>query len=184
MKKIVPLTVSVILFAFALSMGILHGQTRACDNSNLPAEVRGQLQSSYPTFHMVTAGDMDLDERQEWQTHARKACPGYVYGTFGPSVSGYAISLIRKNGATRADQTLVFLRHEGNRYSAHVLSPSAQVQGHVLVVSTGSHGKYHPVKGGSSLRIDWPVILYEAMDAGIEGYYYASGAWHSVLLSK
>jgi len=138
----------------------------------------------YPTFHIVAASDMDLDERREWQTHAQTACPGYVYGKFGPDVSGYAISLIRKAGETGADQMLVFLRQEGNRYVPHVLSPSAQVQAHVLVVSKGSHGKYHPVEEGSALRIDWPVILYEAMDAGIEGYYYAGDAWHAVLLSE
>jgi hypothetical protein len=184
MKKMMTLTISAILSVSALPIGSLHAQTKDCGYSTLPAEVRTQLQSMYPAYHIVATSDMDSHERQEWQTHTLTACPGYVYGTFGSGVSGYAISLIRKTGETEVDQMLVFVRQKKSGYIVHVLSPSAKVQGHALIVSTGTHGQYHPLDSSSSLQIDWPVILYEAIDAAIEGYYYAAGSWHSILLSE
>lgn len=179
--------VAVILTLFAanvLTGAALGGQTNACDGSSLPVEARTLLSSRFPEFRLVTPGDLGPDEFEEWHPNNQNRCPGYLHGTFGVSLAGYAISLIQRASPTETNQMLVFLRHDGHGYSVHVLSPSSQVVAHTLVVSLGAPGEYHPVEGGRTLTTRWPVILYEAIDAGIEGYYYAGGSWHSVLLSN
>lgn len=183
-KCIKALLIGALLAVNVLAGKALHGQTRTCGDSSLPSEVHDLLLSRFPGFQVVVPKDLDSDESQEWQARKQDGCPGYVHGKFGPSVAGYAISLIRKSSPTEAHQMLVFLREDAKGYSVRVLSPSSKVEAHTLVVSVGASGEYHPVGGGRSIKIHWPVILYEAIDAGIEGYYFSGGSWHSVLLSE
>ena len=173
------------LFAVNILAGeALHGQTRTCGDNSLPSEVHNLVLSRFPGFQAVVPKDLDSDESQEWKARKQDGCPGYVHGKFGPSVAGYAISLIRKTGPTEAHQMLVFLKEETHGYSVHVLSPTSKVEAHTLVVSIGASGEYHPADGGRSIRTHWPMIFYEAIDAGIEGYYFSDGSWHSALLSE
>jgi hypothetical protein len=162
----------------------LHGQTRTCSDSSLPSEVHNLLLSRFPGFRVVVPKDLDSDESQEWKARKQNGCPGYVHARFGPSVAGYAISLIRKASPTETHQMLVFLKQEAHGYAVRVLSPSSKVEAHTLVVSLGASGEYLPVEGGRSIRTHWPVVLYEAIDAGMEGYYFSDGSWHSILLSE
>lgn len=185
MKYAKALLIGALIAVNILAGEALHAQTATCGDSSLPSAVQKLLLSRFPGFQIVMPKDLDSDENQEWQARKQDGCPGYVHGKFGPLVGGYAISLLRnKTNPTETHQMLIFLKEEAHGYSVRILSPSSKVEAHILVVSLGAPGEYHPTDGGRSIRVHWPVILYEAMDAGIEGYYFANGSWHSILLSE
>jgi hypothetical protein len=184
MKYAKALLIGALFAANILAGEASHGQTRTCSDSSLPSEVHNLLLSRFSGFQVVVPKDLDSDEIQEWKARKQDRCPGYVHAQFGPSVAGYAIVLMRKTSPTETHQMLVFLRQEAHGYAVRVLSPSSKVEAHTLVVSLGASGEYHPVEGGRSIRTHWPVILYEAIGAGIEGYYFSNGSWHSILLSE
>ena len=182
--KVRTIAISLLIAGSFGVMRVSNAQSKECSQNKLPAAAQALLHSKFPTFHVVELSDLAPDERMEWTEHEGAKCPGIAEGEFSRNLAGYVVSLTRKAGLNRGQQVLVFLRSDQKGYDLHILSPRSTVESHTLVVSLGKPGQYHPVNGGESVTMHWPVILYEAIDAGIVGYYYANNQWHEIQLSE
>lgn len=172
------LTLGLVLAASAAAQ-----PTDPCDRA-LPAAARTVLQLRFPHDRIVDRSSLNTSELALWTRHHREDCPGIAHGTFSPAVNGYAVSLVRRTSPTNAIETLAFLRRTPAGYNVMILSPPQQSSEHTSVVSIGPPGPWRNWETGKTLTLRTPVILYEAIEAGVTGYYFANGTFHSIPLSE
>ena len=164
---------------------LLRANAVPCEKVTLPDEAYAVLRAKFPALQIVTLADLDQDEQQAWSSAHPGSCPGIARGTFDPvHKNAYAISLFRALGNYRYREALVLLSEEGGKYSVSILSPESEVTAHVYVVWQQPRGAFKDVETGKRVRAAWPIITYEAIEAGATAYYWQGAEFKSFVLSQ
>ncbi|MGC2617435.1 MAG: hypothetical protein WA414_00250 [Acidobacteriaceae bacterium] len=172
-----------------LTLGLVLAIPAAAQSTNpclhaLPAAADMVLQQHFPHDQIVDLSSLNAGELAAWTNHHRTDCPGIAHATVSPGMIGYAMSLVHRVSPDDAIETLVFLRQTPEGYGITILSSPQQSSGHTSVVSTAPPGAYRNWDTGRTRTLHTTVILYEAIEAGITGYYFAGGTFHSIPLSE
>lgn len=156
-----------------------------CEKVTLPDEANAVLRAKFPGLQIVTLADLDQDERQAWSSAHPGICPGIAPGRFDPvHKNAYAISLFRPLGNYRYREALILLTQEEGKYSVSILSPESEVTAHVYVVWQQRPGAFKDAETGKRIRTVWPIITYEAIEAGATAYYWQGAEFKSFVLSQ
>jgi hypothetical protein len=187
MRRMPRMIVKQIWIWLLLSCAVLQPRANAvpCENVTLPDEANAVLKARFPGLQIVTLADLDQDERQAWSTAHPGMCPGIASGKFDPAHKiTYAVSLFRPLGNYRYREALVLLTQEEGKYFASILSPESEVTAHVYVVWQQSAGAFKDAETGKRVRAVWPIITYEAIEAGATAYYWQGSEFKSFVLSQ
>jgi hypothetical protein len=172
-----------LLLSCAVLQPCIHAAS--CEKAVLPEEANAVLRAKFPKLQIVTIAALDQDERQAWSDAHPGICPGIAQGNFGPGhKNAYAVSLFRPLGNYRYSEALVLLMQEAGKYSVRVLSPESEVTAHIYVVWQQPPGAYKDAQTGRKIRAVWPIITYEAIEAGATAYYWKGTEFRSFVLSQ
>lgn len=156
-----------------------------CEKTVLPDEAKAVLRIQFPEWQIVTLADLDGDERKAWSSAHPELCPGIAAGKFDPvHENAYAVSLFRPLGKYRNREALVLLTKEAGKYTIKTLSPDSDVTAHIYVVWQQPPGAYEDAETGKRVRAAWPIITYEAIEAGATAYYWHGTGFRTFLLSQ
>jgi hypothetical protein len=174
------LAVTLVLLVIPASQAFAGGEGDSCQLS--PA-VQRAIQKEFPTWNVVTIDNLNPDDRALWLQEHSNECPGFAVGNFdGRGSPSYAVTLLRHQGE-KLWQMLLVVRSENEGYRLHVLS-KAQETAHVSVVEKLPPGNYSSIDQSARIRARFPVIQYEAIEAGAIIYYWRNGRYNSLATSE
>lgn len=150
----------------------------------LPAAVSSFIRSDKGNFagwHIVNLDDLNPEDRAQWKHSNHADCPGYARAHFdGTNVMSYAITLMKRNQDGSQSQTLIVVKDAKNP-TLITLSPPELVARLSIVRSLPS-GHYADVEEGGEINTRYPVIVYEALEAGALLYYWDNGHFSSIVM--
>ena len=126
---------------------------------SLPEDLQSEVTKKYPGGKVVSASDLQDDDRKFFEADHENSCPGLVrvdfYGDGKPTV---AFVLIPRR-TSKEHTELIVARHDGERWKMIRLgtggpSPNAPV------VWSQPPGEYRDVYGNKTIRATRPVIVF------------------------
>ncbi len=170
---------TIIAVAFFLLLDIQFSSAVPQENTcSVPPDLQREIANTHPGAKIVSALDLDEDDRKFFEADHKNGCPGVVKVDFyGDGKPALALVLIVKDG-TKSQTELVLAHLVGKGWKLRRLDTGGPGQ-YAPVVWSQAPGTYQDVHGNKTLRATRPVIVFCKYEAWSILY-----AWTEKGLSK
>jgi hypothetical protein len=170
---------SIFAMAFFVASGIQVSSAAPQENPcSIPPDLQREIATTHPGARIVSAIDLDRDDRKFFEADHGNSCPGAVkvdfYGDGKPTL---ALVLIVKDG-TKQQTELIVAHLLDDRWKIGHLDTGGPGQ-YAPVVWSQPSGTYRDVHGKKTIRTTRPVIVFCKYEAWSILY-----AWTEKGLSK
>jgi hypothetical protein len=180
MKHYALLATAILVFSVMLECPCFAEQ-RVCE-PRLPLAIQRVLQIKYPDFEVLTASDLNPDDRETWSNAYPHGCPGTVSGKFKGDSTEFAVALVRRGKDQGKFMVVLFSPSKEGAMSEALYSESAQAN--LPVIRKAPPGKYDDVDGKAHLRASRDVILVEHLESSVTALIFKDGHLQELHLAE
>lgn len=156
-----------------------RGAAEECDPAELPGDVRGALEKSFPKWKIVTPELLSSNaDRKRWSRDHAGQCAGFALGYFSGDERGYAVNLVRARGGA-TEQQVVYFRPSKGRYESMVLVAPSRVDA-VKVLRRFGPGEYRSPGSDRAISIELDAVGLSKVGGGTVLYYWSGGKFRSM----
>ena len=136
-----------------------------------------------PGWSPVRLNDLVADDLALWKADRPDACPGFASARLGVGTGpAFAIALLRTS-SRGAEEKVLLLIPEGDRVQERLLARPHTITHPEVVWRTGP-GQTRAWDGGPTIDVAHDSIIWEAIEARAQQFFFVGGQLRSVVTSN